>query len=249
MDRSALKLVDFSKVGRGAADSGAGFPYGLAKAGVHEVCARRHGDGPVAAGFALAAGQFAGLDGAVAWIRLAREALSHGAVQGHGLAGFGVLPGRCLDIAVRKPAELLWACEEAVMSSAVACVVAECRDLDFTSSRRLTLVSQARGTPVILLMPHTREGATAAAGRWRVAARPSASNRLNPRGLGRARWEAELERSRTAPGATGQRYLMEFDNETFSLHLVGRLGAGQAAPHPPDPATAGSHEAGLRQAG
>lgn len=252
MDRNALKLVDFSRVGLGgnaALTAGERFPHGLGRTGVHEVCARDYGDGLAAAGFALAAGLSESGTGAVAWISLAARARDDGALSARGLASLGANPGRFLHITVRKPTEALWVVEEAVTSSTVACVIAECGDLDFTASRRLALASQARGTPVILLPGHGRGGATAAEGRWRVAARPSAPNRLNPRGLGRPRWEAELERSRTAPGAMGRRYTLEFDDETLSLHLAGELGARPAGPHAPPAAPPQPRQARLRSTG
>ncbi|MEM1149482.1 MAG: hypothetical protein AAGI03_02855 [Pseudomonadota bacterium] len=252
MDRNALKLVDFSHVGRSentASTAGGRFPHGLGDTGVHEVCARDYGDGPAAAGFALAAGLSEADTGAVALISLLSKARDDGAISARGLASLGADPGRILHITARKPTEALWAVEEAVTSSAVACVVAECGDIDFTASRRLTLASQARGTPVILLPGYRRNGATAAQGRWRVAARPSAPNRLNPRGLGWPRWEAELERSRTAPAAMGRRYTLEFDDETLSLHLAGELGTRPAAPHASAASPAHPHETGLRRTG
>ncbi|MEO0786426.1 MAG: hypothetical protein AAFY10_12070 [Pseudomonadota bacterium] len=253
MDRKALKLVDLSQVGRAAGNTGAvagsGFPHGLGRAGVHEVCAAAYGDGPAAAGFALAAGAQANTSGAVAWVHMERDARGDGQLSARGLAALGARPGRMLHIMARKPMEALWAVEEAITSSSVACVVAQCSDLDFTASRRLTLASAARGTPVILLLPHTRSGASAADGRWRVSVQPSAPNRLHARGLGHPRWEAVLERSRTAPEAIGRRYALEFDDETFSLHMAGGLAPRQAAPRAPTAATAGAGETGLRKAG
>ncbi|MEO0818579.1 MAG: hypothetical protein AAFX86_14900 [Pseudomonadota bacterium] len=237
MDKTALKLVDFSRMGRSAGSgdvAGERFPHGLGRTGVHEVCAREYGDGPAAVGFALATGLSAAKSGAFAWISRVQGTLDGGGISAWGLASLGASPDRFLFVRARKPAEVLWAVEEAITSSAVACVIAECGEVDFTASRRLTLASQARGTPVILLPGYDRSGATAAQARWRIQARPSAPNRLNPRGLGWPRWDAELERSRTAPEAIGRRYTLEFNDETKTLHLAGELGARPASPsaHP-----------------
>ncbi|MEM1105915.1 MAG: hypothetical protein AAGH87_05955 [Pseudomonadota bacterium] len=250
MDRAALKLVDVSKlVRRPGKAARAGFPHGLGREGVHEVCARAYGDGPAAAGFALAAGRQAWAGGALAWITRARDARLEGALSGRGLADLGAAPGRTLYIEAPKAVDVLWAVEEAVTASAVACVVAECDGLDFTASRRLTLASQARGVAIILLLPWGREGATAAHARWRVSAQPSAPNRLDPRGLGRPRWAAALERSRTAPEAVGETYVTEFDHETLSLHMAGQLAPRQAPQIADAPAGTGLDQAGLSRAG
>ncbi|MEM9739190.1 MAG: hypothetical protein AAF829_04915 [Pseudomonadota bacterium] len=251
MDRAALKLVDFSHLASGAESAPVGerFPYGLGRTGVHEVCARAYGDGPAATGFALAAGLAEAKTGAVAFISLIQKARDGGQLCARGLASLGARPERFFHIEARKPGEALWAVEEAVTSSAVACVVAECADLDFTASRRLALASQARGTPVILLLDHRRSGPTAAQGRWRIETRLSAPNRLNARGLGRARWDAQLERSRTAPEAIGRRHTLEFDDATLSLHLAGELAPRQASPRSPQTPAAYPIETGLRRTG
>jgi len=232
MDRADLKLVDLSARFDPGKHQGV-FPFGLGEAGVHEVCPAAYGDATPAAGFALAAGvsgKAAG--GALVWVSCQGAAREHGQLSARGLLSLGVSPARLLEIRVRKPANALWALEEAMTCPAVGCVLAELGGADFTATRRLALASERHGTPAILLLPHGREGATAATARWRLQPRASAPNRHNPRGLGKPRWRAVLERSRIAPAAAGSAFDLEFDHETVCLHLVSRLATRQAAAQP-----------------
>lgn len=204
----------------------ADFPLGLGEAGVHEICEAEFGDMAALTGFALASAKLR--RGAIAWIRQRPIALDHGRLLQAGLGSLRAAAPPVFLIDARKPEDALWATEEAIRSSAVGLVVTEVRDLDFTASRRLTLAASRHGVPAILLMPYTREGSTAAQARWRVSARPSAPNRLDPHAPGNARWQATLERSRRAPHMAGQVFNIELKNETLSLTVVSGLGADAA---------------------
>ncbi|MEL6258847.1 MAG: hypothetical protein AAFQ67_07310 [Pseudomonadota bacterium] len=197
---------------------------------MHEVAEAAYGDAPVCAGFALSVLQ--GRPGAVVWVVQDRSWRTHGAPCGAGLLAQGFDPGRLILVEARKTIDALWAAEEAVRSGAAGAVVAEVEDADFTQTRRLSLVAEATGTPLILLLPYGREGATAAQARWRVSARPSAPNRFDPRAPGASRWRAVLERSRAAPAQVGRIFDLEYDDETLSLRLVSELAAGPVATHP-----------------
>ncbi|MDX1292422.1 MAG: hypothetical protein R3265_06410, partial [Hyphomonas sp.] len=140
-----------------------------------------------------------------------------------------------LNITTRKPAEALWATEEAIRSGVAALVIAELEDADFTASRRLALASSRHGTPVILLMPYTRSGSTAASARWRLSPRPSSPNRYDPHAPGALRWKAVLERSRQASHMAGQSFDLELDDETLSLRVVAGLASDPAPARAPRP--------------
>ncbi len=225
----------------------AAFPYGLAARGVHEVAAAGHGDLAGAAGFALAAGAASG-SSAVLWVSLAARTRELGAVSLDGLAACGLAPDRWLEVCATKPREALWAVEEAIHSGAVERVVAELDTIDFTASRRLTLASAARGVPVVLLLGPACEGASAAEARWRVSALASAPNRFDPRAPGRPRWQAVLERARSAPAAAGRCHTVEFDDDTRTCRLVSRLADRAPAPQPAPRHRQGSGDA-LRPTG
>lgn len=199
----------------------AAFPFGLTREGVHEVAEMSYGDLTAAAGFTLAA--LPSGAGPVLWVSQTRTRLDHGHLYQSGLGQFNADPPMILTVRTRKRGDALWAIEEAICSKAVGIVIAEIDDLDFTASRRLTLASDRHGVPVVLLMPYTKEGASAAQARWRVRAQPSAPNPYDAQGLGRPRWRAVLERSRQVPHLAGRGFDLELDDETFSLNLVSKL--------------------------
>lgn len=211
------------------------FPFGLAAEGVHEIAEASYGDAGAAAGFALSALKVS-RPGIWLWIRERALTVDLGRVTGLGAAAFGLDPARLLFVETGSSMEALMAAEEGIRSGAVSTVIAEVRTADFTATRRLILASEAGGTPALLLLPHAREGATAAHARWRISPAPSAPNLFDARAPGSPRWTARLERCRTAPGQAGRQFDLEFDDETLCLRLVSGLADGPAAARPARPA-------------
>lgn len=202
----------------------------MGESGVHELTEARFGDMPALTALAaLVLGTHA-RPGPVLWVTEAALVREHGRPLARGLLGFGLDPGRLLTVAAPRPRDALWCVEEGLRSGAVAAVVAALTEASFTATRRLALASEAQGVPAILLMPHRREGATAAEARWRVASAPSAPNPYDPKAPGAVRWQARLERSRRAPWATGRQFELEVDDATRSLGVVDRLAARPARP-------------------
>ena len=206
------------------------FPLGLGEGGVHEIVEDRFGDLPAAAGFALTASQHAA--GAIVHVQQERSAGNHGRLLPHGLPKLCRKPAPLITVSARRQRDALWSVEEAILSRAASLVIGEIEDLDFTASRRLTLAAQRCGVPVILLLPYTREGATAATARWRIASASSARNRFDPYAPGATRWQAVLERCRLADIATPFTFDLELDHETLSLSVVSELAADPAAARP-----------------
>lgn len=204
------------------------FPLGLGAAGVHEICETGFGDLPAMTGFALSAAP--ARRGAIVWISQSALAANHGQLLEAGLSGLGRRRADILHVHTRRLSDTLWAAEEAIRSTAPGLVIAELSDMDFTASRRLTLAASRHGVPAILLMPYTREGATAATARWRITPRPSAPNRYDRKAPGSPRWQALLERSRQAPHMAGHAFDVELDDETLSLTVVSGLAADTTAP-------------------
>lgn len=194
------------------------FPFSLGAFGIHELCEASYGDMPALAGFAFAAK--ADRYGAILYVQQSVLRGEHGDILQAGAAGLQSNSKPMMSVQTRKLGEALWAIEEGIKSAAVGLVIAEIQDCDFTASRRLILASSRYGVPVILLMPHTREGATAATARWRIRPRLSANNRFDARGLGTARWHAVLERSRQAPHLAGHSFDLEWNDETLSLTMA-----------------------------
>lgn len=213
------------------ASAPAAFPLGLGETGVHEVCETSFGDMPALTGFVLAAANPRG--GAISWITQRKLALDHGEHLPAGITQMSRKRQDIISIDVGRAADALWAIEEVVHSGAVGCVIAEIDQIDFTASRRLALASGRRGVPIILMLPYTCEGSTAASARWRVGPRPSAPNPYDRRALGNTRWRAVLERARQAPHMAGKVFDLELNNETLSLSVVSGLAAHASTPRAP----------------
>ncbi|WP_394692949.1 ImuA family protein [Hyphobacterium sp.] len=211
------------------------FPFGLAREGVHEIAEAAYGDAGAAAGFALSALKTA-RPGIWLWIRERALVMDQGRVTGLGAAAFGLDPARFVFVDVGSSMEALMATEEGIRSGAVSTVITEARSASFTATRRLIMASEAGGTPALLLLPHNRQGATAAHARWRISPAPSTPNLFDARAPGSPRWTARLERCRTAPGQAGRQFDLEFDDETLCLRLVSGLVDGPAAARPARPA-------------
>lgn len=211
------------------------FPLGLGESGVHEVCETGFGDMAALSGFAFAVRKQR--RGAVLWISQTKLNRDHGNLLQAGLGSLNPALPTVLHAQPRKLNDALWMIEEAIQSNAVGLVIAEIEDADFTASRRLSLGASRHGVPVILLMPYTRQGATAAVARWRVSPRPSASNFYDSRAPGHVRWHAVLERSRQAPHMAGQSFNLELNDETLSLTVVSGL-----VPHAPAPRETGRED-------
>ena len=205
----------------------AAFPFGMGRKGVHEIAEAHYGDAGAAAGFALSA-LGASRSGIWLWIRERALMIDQGRVTGLGAAAFGLDPSRFVFVDVGSSMDALMATEEGIRSGAVSTVITELRSASFTATRRLTLASEASGTPSLLLLPHNRQGATAAHARWRVSPAPSAPNLFDARAPGSPRWTARLERCRTAPEQAGRQFNLEFDDETLCLRLVSGLVDGPA---------------------
>ena len=211
------------RAGASRAGQPARFPFGLGESGVHEICEAQHGDLAALTGFALTAAQLR--DAPLLWISHASLARDHGGILQAGTAQLRALQAPLLTVSAHKRIEALWIIEEAIRSNAVGLVIAELDGADFTASRRLTLASSRHGVPVILLMPYTRNGSTAATARWRVSPRPSAPNRYDANAPGSARWHAVLERTRQSPHLAGSTYNLDFNDETLSLSVAAGLAA------------------------
>ncbi len=227
----------------GADEADAHLPAGgLEAGGAHEIVAASSGDAPAACGFTLAAlsrfhqsGPRAGAP--LAWIANRAAGLDAGALYGPGLACFGLDPADLIVIETRRDEDALRALEDCARAGVLAGVAAQLKDADFTATRRLALAAEQSGSPAFLLMPHGRNGATAARTRWRISAAPSAplieaqgrNLQLNDLAPGRARWRAVLERCRDGRPAD---WLMEWDDETRALRVAAELAPRPARTQP-----------------
>ena len=157
---------------------------GLPRACLHAVS----GDDGAATGFCAGLlARLAGSRGTVLWCRRDSD------LYGPGLAAFGLDPNRLLVVRTRRPADTLWAMEEALRSGAPVAVLGEAAMVEPTAVRRLQLAAEAGGVTGLLL---TGEGGMPlpAASRWRIAAAPSAAD--NGFFSTAPRWRVELRQCR-----------------------------------------------------
>jgi protein ImuA len=155
---------------------------GLQRAAIHDVLGEVPGS---ATGFCVTLA--ASLDGPVVWIAARSD------LYGPGLVEAGLDLSRL--IVVEAGRHTLWACEEALRTKGVAAVVAECRQVNLTASRRLQLAAESGGAIGLLLREAaTTRGATAARTRLRIGSLAS--------GLASPRWRLMIERA--AGGAPAQ---------------------------------------------
>jgi len=209
---------------------------GLAVGALHEVVAADFRDRPAVLGFCtvLAARLLHARPGPLLWCQA--EGGGDGlAPYAPGLSGLGCDPGRIVFLTTRDEKDMLWAMEEALSCAAVAGVVGvPARETlyGFTASRRLALRAKENGVTLLLARSHRAEGSTAAATRWRIAARPSATpsrRRVFLPGLGRPSWHIALVYGR---GVKPGQWDIEWDDETLcfavAAGLADRAGAAPA---------------------
>lgn len=157
---------------------------GLARAGLHEVLAAEAG---AAAGFcAVILGRTAG---PVLWIGPDPDAWPPGLVR------YGLSPADLVLVRAPRPADGLWAMEEALRCPAVGGALLTLSELDLTAARRLQLAAEAGGALGLLLRPDTEDaGPSAALTRWRVGALPGSGDAVHS--LSDPRWRLDLLRCR-----------------------------------------------------
>jgi protein ImuA len=191
-------------------------PGSLLGSGFHELIGANTGAETTLLAFAISgiAGARARDDQRLCVCSLAADAQEYGTLYGHGVGGIGFPPDRLLMVSAEKEKHLLWTLEEALASRAFGAVIgvlgATERLYGFPESRRLKLRAVETGTPLYLLRHHSRGGATAAHGRWRVAAAPSRAGGMHGgvELLGPPRLRLTLEKLNGLPP---QQWEMDYD--------------------------------------
>jgi protein ImuA len=189
----------------------------------HEIFSDERRNTGAAMGFALgmAAGLLTHRRPAVLVMQLIRESHDMGLPYGAGLASFGIDPDAVILTRTETVAEFLWAIEEALSCASVAAVLADIagdhKELDFTTSRRLTLRAQDAGTSVFLSRYGRGREASAARFRWHVMPVPSGSPPFDARAPGQPRFAVTLEKGRLAGFSADQSLLMDWTANGFAL--------------------------------
>jgi len=137
-----------------------------------------------------------------------------------GLVQYGLQPGQLFVVSnIRRSADRLWVLEEALRCGALAGVVAELDEADFTASRRLQLAAEAGDTTGFVLTGQNSrrqhgkgEAMASAVTRWQVGTMPSMECRLNsgPPGVGNPCWDVALTHSR---GGRPDRWALEWHED------------------------------------
>jgi protein ImuA len=208
------RLEGRAQICTGAAEIDGALPWGGLPPGLHEIAAA-HGD---AAGTGFAVNLIGQRPGPVLWCRSRRAALETGDPYGPGIIGLGLSPDRLILVEAARPAELLWAMEEAARTRGLAAVVANGVMPDLTASRRLQLAAEAGGGLVFLLPTGRQSAPSTALTRWFAASAPS---RPEADGPGRPRWTIELWRCRG--GGRPQDWMVEWDDAALSLSVVSEV--------------------------
>ncbi len=197
---------------------------GLALGAVHQVTDTPH----AAAGPLFIGGILARLDGSVLWCSRGQDLFAPS------LACVGLHPDRVIYAEPDDDPGVLLCLEEGLRQPGLAAVVGEVARLPMTASRRLQLAAEASGVTAFILRRWRLAGASrdghlpdavefaqpsAAVTSWRISAAPSVP--LSVPGLGRARWQVELVRSRGGGTATWD---MEACDAEGRLALSAELG-------------------------
>jgi protein ImuA len=114
-----------------------------------------------------------------------------------------MLRHRLIYVAAKTPENFLFALEEGLRCRDLAFVIGEIagnpKALDFTASRRLSLVAEKSGVPLWLIRYDARRNLSSARMRWEVHSFPSPRPRWNSEAPGIPSWQAELFRARNHP--------------------------------------------------
>jgi protein ImuA len=176
--------------------------------------------GALPAGFAAALAGRIGGGRAVFWIAPRCD------LYPHGLAGFGLDPGRLVLVRPDDSDATLAAMETALREGAAGVVVGEVETLDRVASRRLVLACALHGTTCLALRrwPYGRRGedrdTSLAATRWQVTPVPSQREAREP---GPPRWLLALTQARG--GRPGEWIVEAGDNDdaTYPVRVVALL--------------------------
>lgn len=155
--------------------------------------------------------------GPIVWCQAPFEAREHGRPYAPGLLGSALRPERFVFVALAKPREMGFVLEEALALAPVAAVVGEGPPLEFTETRRLSLIAGRSGVPCLFINTDAVPEASAALTRWRVGPRPGPADPLDPKRPGPPAWNIELTRARGGrPGS----WEITWDDETHSFRAI-----------------------------
>lgn len=155
--------------------------------------------------------------GPIVWCQAPLEAREHGRPYAPGFLKSALRPERFVFVALPRPREMGFVLEEALAMAPVAAVIGEGVPLEFTETRRLSLIAGRSGVPCLFLNTDAVVEASAALTRWRVGPRPGPADPLDPKRPGPPAWGLELTRARGGkPGS----WEITWDDETHSFRVL-----------------------------
>jgi protein ImuA len=189
--------------------------------GLHEIRPQAYRDRPAALGFALAliaerTAEHASSD-LVLWCFTKEVAREWGRPYGPGLIACGLDPALFLLVEARNESDAAWALEEGLKSRALVAALAGIEIKTELTARRLSLAAQASRTPCLLLSDHRHAGLPGTFTSWRIAAENSGPALFDASAPGAPSWHLTLTRCRGE--APGRNFVVEFNHESFRIHL------------------------------
>lgn len=148
--------------------------------GFHECLGEGQGDHAAALAFGLSCAGIRQQEKTkpVLYCAHSPERQETGALYAPGAALQGIGLDRLVCVRAAHERDVYWVAEQGLLSSGLAAIVlvlgAYERLYDFTISRRLKLRAEKAGIPVLMIRHWRREGASAAAARWRISSLPGA---------------------------------------------------------------------------
>ena len=131
------------------------------------------------------------------------------------LKQYNLDPGKIIFICLKKEKEIVWVTEAALKCEALAAVVANIPNLNFTASRRLQLaVEKSKVTGFILRQTKNDSSPTACVSRWKVKSLPG---EIEIPGVGFPRWKVELIKIRN--GKPGE-WMIEWKDSSY--HFINK---------------------------
>ena len=209
-------LADIQSFGAGLGTIERSFPGGIFPTGtVHELISHTEEDSAATNGF------IAGLLGKLmlrrkscVWISTKRT------IFPPVLKLFGIEPSQVMFIDVARQSDALWAIEEALKCNALAAVIGEIREVNFTESRRLQLaVEKSKVTGFIHRTNPKSENTVACVTRWKIRQLSSVLDAGMP-GVGYPRWSVQLLKVRNGRPGTWHIEWSGGDFQHIAMHAI-----------------------------
>jgi hypothetical protein len=186
------------------------FSNGLSPHALHEITPAHYQDSWATLSFALALlSRRARHDQKpILWCSSSVDLSEFGDLYGHGFQRFNLDPGRFILIETKNDRETAFVLEETLKSRQLCAVLGPMKTLNFTLSRRLSLMAAKGQTPALLITKPDSPGIRTAASRWQVAALPPDETVFTAFSSHQLSWQITLIRNRQGPA--DKKWYLEF---------------------------------------